>query len=1586
MKFVSAALRSPVNAALKGLQNCQSWTLAGSFGAVLCLICQSSAWAQNQPDPPVIEHEKRQGAEHRLQTFGTDLLGDGIDPHTGSISFSTTDVSIPGNFSLPVAITRKLSPGNHYKRSVSVEFGDWQIEVPRLHVVTRTGFDWTGNRCSNTFDQSFPAHQFRFTSWYRHQYTNGLKMEIPGQGSKDVLHLSNSSSSSSLFPSNAEMTTVDGWYLTCASANQGQGFIGHSPDGSKYRFDRFMTVQADPLGSHFKSTVVMARTRSILAATQVTDVNGNTVNYDYDTLGRLTAIHSSDNRRINLTYSGSSKIIQSVTANPTSSDARTWTYGYQQKVVNEHPINTGPIPNSLVSVTQPDGKSWSYDMGGMSIDPGPNDQCPQVSQTLNITHPYGVTGEFLLNEVRLRNSLNLQSNQALDCPGFHEVTPGNQPSILVLDRAAVMATSRKTLNGPGIDEHNWVFSYEQDTGPAGSSSGDRTNTSTVTEPSGRTIEYRHYWTAEPLGGKLASKSIKDGATVIRHEVNSYVQEPYGFGGSVNASGTTPRSTSVPTHTSAQTITQDGDTYTSTLQYELDLANSNYSWGRPLSTTSGASFTGTRTRSTTYEHNLTKWIHGLVKTTSLQGNPVESLTYDTNGRIATYSRFGVLQGTYIYHTDPLYLGSLDSVTNALGHTVSMTDYHRGKPRLVHRWDGVPISRTIDDNGWETSQTDAMTNVTALSHDLMGRLTQIDPPGSWANTDISYDFSGPMPRQIITKAQARTTVDYDSLFRPKLVLTQDLSSVWSSYVNTDYDTLGQVTFTSLPSNSSTETNGMTYAYDALGRKISEQINSDPATTYAYASGHRTLVTDPLGNVTTTHKTGYDGPDGGQPTLIEQPEGVSTIINRNIWGEVETVTQQGLYNGSLLSQQQRYYYDAQRRLCRTHTPSGGDTVFNYDAAGQMIAYAKAAPTATSCVIPAGLNTRVDLSYDALGRLKTTDFTDPATADILRYYDDNSNLKNIYRGGANWSYYYNTLNMPTYEYLDIDGRDYDLFYNYNSAGHLTQKNLPGGNVISYTPDGLGRIGHVSHTGSNLASNATYHPNGTAKNFTYGNGLSFYQTLNTRQQTDYIQHYDGGVAVLDWNYLYNTRGQITVATDNKDHTRDKYYYYDDLGRLTSAVGPWGASLQTVNANYSYDPLGNIRMKSVGARTVLMAYDGKNQLSSYTDTHSGTPTTHPLYYDGRGNVIHLRGMAMTYDMADQPRAISGGVSASYQYDGNLKRVKSVADGKTIYNVYDLSGALVHVDEVTDATRTDYVTGPNGPLMRIENGNYRYLHADHLGSPHRVSNASGTILANFEEVYSPYGMTTYDNSANDNQAGFTGHIRDKATGLNYMQARYYDPLLGRFLSVDPVTFMDTGKPEYFNRYSYTANDPINFTDPDGRTTCPGSPECSANNISTSTEVTTTTNANGSATDSRQHVEFNRVSDTEARVTEGSVTRLPQASNNGAPAVVSGDMQESLLNFSESEGGTNIEVTSGLRTPAQNQAVGGAGNSNHLSTNNAQAADIRISGQTATETANAANSSGEFNRVNEYTNGRGVHVDLRPTGNQGRFRDWVHQPDP
>ena len=104
----------------------------------------------------------------------------------------------------------------------------------------------------------------------------------------------------------------------------------------------------------------------------------------------------------------------------------------------------------------------------------------------------------------------------------------------------------------------------------------------------------------------------------------------------------------------------------------------------------------------------------------------------------------------------------------------------------------------------------------------------------------------------------------------------------------------------------------------------------------------------------------------------------------------------------------------------------------------------------------------------------------------------------------------------------------------------------------------------------------------------------------------------------------------------------------------------------------------------------------------------------------------------------------------------------------------------------------------------YIHTDALGSPIAVTDANQNVIERSE--YAPYGDLL--NRPDTDGPGYTGHVLDAATGLNYMQQRYYDPGIGTFLSVDPVAAYDNPVLQ-FNRYRYAANNPYKFKDPDGR---------------------------------------------------------------------------------------------------------------------------------------------------------------------------------
>ena len=106
----------------------------------------------------------------------------------------------------------------------------------------------------------------------------------------------------------------------------------------------------------------------------------------------------------------------------------------------------------------------------------------------------------------------------------------------------------------------------------------------------------------------------------------------------------------------------------------------------------------------------------------------------------------------------------------------------------------------------------------------------------------------------------------------------------------------------------------------------------------------------------------------------------------------------------------------------------------------------------------------------------------------------------------------------------------------------------------------------------------------------------------------------------------------------------------------------------------------------------------------------------------------------------------------------------------------------------------------------FNHYDLLGSPIAATDERGNVI--WREEYSPYGSKILNQDASsDNTRGYTGHVHDSETGLIYMQARYYDPTIGRFMSIDPVEFK-SDNPLSFNRYAYANNNPYIFTDPNG----------------------------------------------------------------------------------------------------------------------------------------------------------------------------------
>ncbi|MBL0028903.1 MAG: RHS repeat-associated core domain-containing protein [Rhodanobacteraceae bacterium] len=116
------------------------------------------------------------------------------------------------------------------------------------------------------------------------------------------------------------------------------------------------------------------------------------------------------------------------------------------------------------------------------------------------------------------------------------------------------------------------------------------------------------------------------------------------------------------------------------------------------------------------------------------------------------------------------------------------------------------------------------------------------------------------------------------------------------------------------------------------------------------------------------------------------------------------------------------------------------------------------------------------------------------------------------------------------------------------------------------------------------------------------------------------------------------------------------------------------------------------------------------------------------------------------------------------------------------------------------------VVNPETYSVEYVHTDALGSPVAYTGSNGSVLPGRSMRYEPYGTPTM--AARDGEPSYIGHQYDASTGLIYAQQRYYDPMLGRFLGVDPMA-VDTGSAFNWNRYAYASNSPYKNIDPDGR---------------------------------------------------------------------------------------------------------------------------------------------------------------------------------
>jgi RHS repeat-associated protein len=413
--------------------------------------------------------------------------------------------------------------------------------------------------------------------------------------------------------------------------------------------------------------------------------------------------------------------------------------------------------------------------------------------------------------------------------------------------------------------------------------------------------------------------------------------------------------------------------------------------------------------------------------------------------------------------------------------------------------------------------------------------------------------------------------------------------------------------------------------------------------------------------------------------------------------------------------------------------------------------------------------------------------------------------------SYGYDANQNLTSESLTIDGLTMTAGYYYTGNDQLSAIVYPVlGRQLNLKPDTLGRPTSVGFSTSSSLLSVAFWPNGQIYDMAYAGGSRVTYGQNMREWPNSVTvRTSDGVARIASGLTYDVAGNLISVDDSVDASYNRKLGYDAINRLTYNAGPWG------DGSASYDGAGNITSYVVGVQSRGYAYDAQNRLARVTTTNAQGSSDVFYSHDAYGNASPTFNPHF-YDNANNLTNTTGG---SYNgYDGLNTRVKTVFAGVTTYEFRSASGLLLaewqkqsgYYDTLKEHV---YVAGKEVAEQRthflgsdVLPPTLMFLQPDLNGSPIASTWAGGGLL--FKENYQPYGSQINNTAVAYTQRAFSGHKQD-APDLVYAGGRYYNPMIGRFLSVDPQE-ADPSDLHSLNRYAYGNNNPYRYVDPDGRT--------------------------------------------------------------------------------------------------------------------------------------------------------------------------------
>ncbi|MGA1869448.1 MAG: RHS repeat-associated core domain-containing protein [bacterium] len=747
---------------------------------------------------------------------------------------------------------------------------------------------------------------------------------------------------------------------------------------------------------------------------------------------------------------------------------------------------------------------------------------------------------------------------------------------------------------------------------------------------------------------------------------------------------------------------------------------------------------------------------MIKITDAENNIIE-YTYDDVGNIISKKDAdeNVWQYEYdkknhlILETDPLYyetkyeydaVGNLSAIIDAQDNRTEYAYDSHHKIKEIKDALGGIIRYEYNADGNLIENTDQMNNNTRYEYDDRQRRSTLTDP---AENDIKYDYSDAVSCSSCASGGA---------------VDQPSTIIYPTYTkHLEYDPMGRVVkeVDVLDENTSHET---LYTYDAVGNLIEKTDPERNTTTYEYDVLNRLIkVTDAENGVT---QYGYDIRDN----LISVTDAEENITMFSYDRNGNKINER-----RHLGQEVSYGYDARGNLSSVIDAKNQKAVYNYDAAKRLssIEYYSSSGNPMS-------DKTVTFDYDELGNVIS--YNDGITSATYTYDDLSRKLSETVNFGdftLSYSYAYN----PDGKKKSFKGPD-DVTSDYSYIdGQLSIIHLPQVGDITF-----GEYDWLSPTRVNL-------PGGTVMNLDY----------DPLQRIKEIQSQDASNDIfIDYTYTRDTLGNVlSKATERGSYT----YSYDKTYQLLSAGNPLDTTIN--DEAYTYNKIGN--RLTASSQQGGWNYNENNQLTSIDDIS--------FQYDENGNMIQkvLGGEATNYiyDIEDRLIQVEDGnglIIGKYYYDPFGRRLwKEVGNVKT-YFFYSDEGLIGEYNASGNEIRS-YSYAPDSmwttdPLFQKSGGTYYFYQNDHLGTPQKIIDASGDVV--WAGVYNSFGNCEIIVEEIENNLRLPGQYCDEETGLYNNWNRYFEPAIGRYISIDPIGFWGGDN----NLYRYVNNNPINFIDPFG----------------------------------------------------------------------------------------------------------------------------------------------------------------------------------